>query len=321
MHSAALLTAFSRAGLMAGIALAAPICACAADVTADATPYVSDPSFLPRQGEFYTETSYDYVTRDEDWRPGGGVITEHYTANSNTFLQQIQYGITNRLSVGGYGSYADTSEQFNYTFQPSTEVDVSRFNNPTFNATYRALEQFESPVSVYVEALFSPAIVANAPGSGGINVFVNRELRFATSRGEMGLTLQGEIGASDDNAYTTSNPLNGVASDVTGQWNYFLAERSQLRLTQRWAINSGVVYSKDLGDSEQAAAGETYVIDSGTTVAPYVALVYAIVPSRANLALEYDHDFIGDDYRSGAINGTWTNQSQNIYELELFLRF
>jgi len=322
MHSADLVTKLSRTGLMLGIALTCPISAWAFDVTSDTTPYISDPSFLPRQGEFYSETTYGYSTREQNWQPNGGAINEHYSADSNSYRQQIEYGITDRFSVGGYGSYADTTQQYVYTFRPTSEIDTNQFNNPTFNATYRAIDQIQSPVSVYVEALFTPGIVANAPRSGGVDLYLNREIRIPTSQGQIGLTIQGEIGTSYDDAYTNTDPLTGVSRDYTDEWGWFVAARNQVRFTPRWAVNSGIVYSKDLGNSiGLAGIGDSYVVAPSATVAPYVAVVFGIVPNRVNLAFEYDHEFIGDSARSGAVNGTWTDRSQSIYEVDLFLRF
>jgi len=321
MDSAILISASSRT-LSICIAFACPMSAWALDAIPDNTPYISDPSFLPRQGEIYSETTYAYSTRDQDWQPSGGAVDEHYSANSNSYIEQVEYGITNRLSVGGQGSYADTAEHYNYSFRSATDADTNRFNNPTFNLTYRAINQLESPVSVYVEALFAPGIVDNAPHSAGVDLYVNRELSFPTAQGHIGLTIQGELGTSYDDAYTTNNPLSGIASDITGYWSYLFAARSQLRLTHRWAINSGVVYSRDLSNSViSPGVGDAYVAAPTTTVAPYAALVFGIVPNRVNLALEYHYEFIGDDHHSGASSGTWIDQSQSVYEMDLFLRF
>jgi len=322
MDSENLRRTFSSIGLTGMVAFAYPMSTWAFDFSPDNTPYLSDPSFLPRQGEVFLITTYDYTTREQDWQPAGGTINEHYSANANNYVQQAEYGVTSRLAVGATGSYTDTNGRYTYSSQPATEINTSRFDNPTFDLIYRAVGQLESPVSIYIEGLFVPGIVDNAPRAYGANLFVNREFGISTSQGQIGLTIQGELGTLYNDCYTSTDPISGSTSDVTGRWSYFFAARSQLRLTSHWALDSGFVYSRDLAYSVvPSVVTDTSFVAPEAIVAPYVDVAFDIVPRRLSLTFEYDHDFIGDDRRGGATDGTWINQSQNYYAVHLFLLF
>ena len=308
------MTKLSSAGLLVGVAIVWPLSASAIDLTPDTTRYLADPSFLPLQGQLYSETTYSHATRDSDWKPVGGIVNEHYSADTNNYVQEVSYGITDQLSVSGSGSYSAETSHTTFPFFPAQYTIVAKqFDNPAFALTYRAIQQTESSVSIDLQASFAPPIVANVPGSGSIAMFVSRELRS--------LTIQGEIGASYAGSYKTGYTVSGATTSITGQAGYFLAARSQLRLTPQWAINGGVVYSKYLHDTVSSVAFGSYVDTPGSSVTPYIALAYQIVPNKVDVAVEYDHGFIGNDNHSGSSNGNWINQSRNLYAAHLRLLF
>jgi hypothetical protein len=286
----------------------------ALDFTPDTTRYLSDPSFLPLQGQLYSETIYSRASRDEDWRPAGGRINEHYSADTNSYGQRFRYGLSDRLSVGASASYTDTNEHYTYLFRPRSNLDKSQLDSPTFSMTYRAIDQTDNPMSVDVEASVSPGIVDNEPRSSTVALFANRELGS--------VTIQGEGGAEYWSSYTTSHTLSGTPTNISSQWGYFLGARSQLRLTRGWAINSGIVYNKDLRNSlSQPAFGASYSNSAVATVTPFVTLCYDLIPGRFNLAFEYDHNFIGDESQGGSSNGAWIKQSRNLYAAHIRLLF
>jgi hypothetical protein len=308
------MTKFSSAGLMVGVAIVWPLSASAIDFTPDTTRYLSDPSFLPLQGQISTVTTYSHATRDIDWQPVGGIVNEHFSANTNNYAQGVSYGITDQLSVSGSGSYSAETAHTTFAFFPAEYTIVAKqFNNPAFDLTYRVVQQTESSVSIDLAASFAPPIVANVPGAGSVTMFVNRELRS--------LTIQGEIGANYAGSYKTGYTASGAPTSITSQSGYFFAAHSQLRVTPQWAINGGVTYSKYLHETVSSVAFGSYVDTPGSSVTPYFAVAYQIVPNRVNVAVEYDHGFIGNDNHGGSSNGNWINQSRNLYAAHLRLLF
>jgi hypothetical protein len=107
-----------------------------------------------------------------------------------------------------------------------------------------------------------------------------------------------------------------------GYWNYSAGLRSQVRLTDRFAVNSGVTYSNNSGIKFEDGFFRDSTDGSWT---PFVALNYDIVPGQVALAFEYQHAFIGDDRRSSSFsfgpNGKWANDDENLYAVHLRLAF
>jgi hypothetical protein len=319
------MTTLSRVALLAGMALACPGTALAMDFTPDTTRYLSDPSFLPLAGQVFSETTYNSTHVDEDWFGQGATVSgEHYAASGNHYIETLLYGISDRLSIEAVGEYDHSTFNYSFMFQGPLRTTRSQFADPTFGATYRLIDQTESPVSVDANASFTPAIVDDEPASGSIGLAVSQEMRS--------LTLQLEAATGYAGSYESIGTLYGSTNDIGGHWNFSLAARSQIRINPQLAINTGITYAKSLGYSVSSPFEIVYngVISVHTlkyterpdgTVSPFVALAYDIVPGQVNLAFEYDHLFIGDDHLGGATNGSWLNQSENLYAVHLRLLF
>lgn len=288
-----------------------PILADALDFTSDTTRYLSDPSFLATQGQFFSHTTAGRETVNEDWQPAGGAINTHYSAVSNTYSENISYGITDRLNIAVNAAYLDRNAQETFTLFSPINRDTSQFLNPYLIAVYRAIEQGENPISIDIQASVAPSIVNNEPGTIGASLFINRELRS--------FTVQGEFGLHHNDAYSNSETLGGTTNRYSDQWGYLIGLRSQFRLTSAWAINAGIIYTESNDYSEISPAN--YTSGDVSAVSPYVTVAYDLVPKSCNLALEYDHAVISNQNFSGGINGSWINQSSNSYYLHLRVLF
>ena len=302
--------------------LALSTAARAVDLTPDTTRYLSDPSFLPLEGQVYSETVYIHSDRDEDLF--SGLLKEHFSTTANEGEQILRYGLTDRLSLYVAGSYSGATQTSSgsydgFSFGP-TSTSRNDFNDPSFGATYRIVEQTDSPLSFDVTGTYSPSVVEHSSQSGQLSFFINRETRF--------ITIQGEAGARFIDSY--DGPGTAFAARQRDYWNYFFGIRSQMRLTDALAVNSGVVYSKN---TDIAYDGEFYNSQDGTWT-PFVSLSYGIVPGKVDVAFEYDHAFIGDTKQNGPIGpiglgmidrigpiGKFDNDSQNTYAVHLRLLF
>ena len=299
------------AGLLTASFTSLPAAAWTLNVTPDTTQYMSDPSFIPSAGQIYSETSYARTHGDYEFSSTLG-FSGSGSVHNNQFTQQIWVGVTNELSVRG----TDTYQSNNLTKQ---------FENPTFSILYRVIAQTRYPMSVDIEANYTPP-AATSSQSGGSTIYVSREMKS--------FTVQGEFGAT----------YNDPGSDFSHFWGYFAGLRSQWRFTDYWALNSGVVYSGRTGNSLSITDSNASSQSSSTrstsydgTVAPYVALAYEIWPTHANIAVEYQHSFIGDSHTNGASYFTQTNplvannnasysssdfnQSQDLFAIHLRLLF
>jgi len=308
-----------RSSVFASVALASiglsalPTAAHAVDLTPDSTRYLSDPSFLPLEGQVYSETVYLHTDRDEDLLLTSP-FKRHFSTTIDEGQQILRYGLTDRLSLYAAGSYSGTTQNASLSAGSlalgSSSVSRNSFDDPSFGATYRIIEQADSPVSFDVTGTYSPSAVEHSAQSGQVSLFVNRETRF--------ITIQGEAGASYIDAY--GGPDTALATRHNSYWNYFVGIRSQMRLTNDFAINSGVTYSKN---TDITYDGGSFRDSQDGTWSPFVSLSYGIVPGKVDVAFEYDHAFIGDTQRNGLIApiGKFDNDSQNLYAVHLRLFF
>jgi hypothetical protein len=301
------------AGLLTSCLIATPCAAWEFDLTPDTTQYLADPSFIPMAGQIFSETTYGHNTIDEDNRQPNGVIGVHYSSNANLYSQELAYGITDWLWVHASGEYVtrNASEQFPEGFSNSSSF--SGFTNPTFGVNARVLTQRASHVSVDVALNYTPPVADNYGQSGSVSVSVNREMRS--------LTLQAEAAVTYNDSYTATN--FGSTRTNGSDWTYSLAFRSEWRFLNRWAINSGVVYSQQSDETNSfPGTNNSYSNSYGGTVSPYAALAFDVWPNHANIAFEYDHYFLGDDKQSGTfVSGTWVNQAEDLYAVHLRLLF
>jgi hypothetical protein len=286
----------------------------ALDLSSDSTAYISDPSFLPRQGQFFSYTTFSREVFDEDWQPAGRGIVEHYNADTDTYAERLAFGITDRLTVAVAASYFDRDSHYTFKVRPSVTEDIGLFDDPNFSAVYRAIEQNPGPVAVDIAASFAPGIAYDVPGSGSLSLRVNRV--------DHAITVQGEIGTRYYGSYSTTDTLSNEPSRLGGEWTYFIGARGQFRPVPRWAINAGVVYTEDLSYSvTRTPPYANYTDGSDASVGPYIALAYDLVPRRCSLDIQYAHDFISDRNLSGGINGSWISQSRDIYSVHLRVLF
>jgi hypothetical protein len=157
----------AQVAALALIGLAAfPAPAQAVDLTPDTTRYLSDPSFLPAEGQIYSETTYSHADRSEDFKFADGFRSEHHSSGTDRYSQTFGYGVTDRLSLSASGSYSDAQDHYSFADGGSSSPRRSDFDNPSFAITYRAIEQTDSPVSVDVKGSYSPAAVGQTSQSG-----------------------------------------------------------------------------------------------------------------------------------------------------------
>jgi hypothetical protein len=123
------------------------------------------------------------------------------------------------------------------------------------------------------------------------------------------LTLLAEVGANHSDSYNGSDTMDDV-------WEYYYEMASQLRFAKRWALNSGITFSKTTSQTA-VSNGNTTNYSYDMNVDPYVAIQYGLVPNKVVLGLQYAHGFTGDEHLSGYYNGTWTDRSGDTVALHL----
>lgn len=292
-----------------------PFPAHAFDWTPDTTRYLSDPAFLPGQWQVESLSQYEYSNHNETWKNLAGAKTEHYFDVGNKLSQSFFLGLTDRLRLSGSADYSASRSKYNYYgTQPTFESSDHAFSDPSFGLTYRAIDQRSSPISVDGSLRYTPAVNSGTGQTEYVEVAVSREMKSAT--------ILGFVAATHYDSYSTPDVFSATTQSVGSSWLYNVGIDTQLRLSRRCDVNSGFSININANRSySNAALGNAFLDEHGASFEPYVTLLFQIVPNRAVAGLQYEHDFIGDDHRSGSFNGTWTDQAENIYTANLRLLF
>ena len=283
-----------------------PVQCWAFDWSPDTTRYLSDPSFIPSKGQLESVSSFEYSNTNEDWRYISGVVTQHYFSKKDLYTQNFIYGVTSRLRLNADASFSESKSKDTYTNSSSpTEFESHGFNNPSFGALYRLIEQKKIPFNFDGYFHYTPDIVYNGEEVIGGEFHISRELKS--------LTVQASAGF---------NHFSPAKSSFGSYWGYNVGVESQLRLSKRWAINSGVAVNQltDLSVNNTTSR-ISYLEKHDGTVTPYATLHFSVIPNRVVLGLRYSHAFIGDATDTGYYKGAWINQSQNMYSALLRVLF
>jgi hypothetical protein len=291
-----------------------PVAGWAIDLTPDPSWYLSDPAALTLKGRIESLSAFAYSETNETWENLSGVKSEHFLNANDQVTQTFFYGITDRLQIGAAANWSNSHDTYTYTASPTFESSKSGFGNPTFGATYRIVEQGRSPVSVDGTLQYSPAIGSDTGAAEYGKIAVSRKMKS--------LTIQEYVSAKYYEAYDTVDEFNESTRSDGSYWDYQLGTATQLRLSDHWAINSGFAINFNSNQSNADATSHfAYTDRHDSSVEPYVGIQYEIMPNRMIVGIEYEHDFIGDDHRSGTNNGMWTDQSRDFYAANLRLLF
>lgn len=263
---------------------------------------VSDPMYLPLEGQVFGSTEYLYGSATQDVYNAAHVRTAKQTVDSNAILQSFQYGITNELSAFGSIGYDPSITTKVSAPGGHTSEERSGWVDPNFGLTYRAVDQAAgAPVSWDFTALYSPdAFDAKSPtlnhdgsvGRGG------QEVDLSTRIGHVwnDFTLAGEFHANYDGKRDIADAGTGAMHSISSNWNYMIDLASQYRFTDRFSLNAGAgyrfAYDEDVLNPGPALGRSVHVAGTPSVNA---SLNYAFIPNQVVGSLEYEHRFNGDE--------------------------
>ncbi|HWY13909.1 MAG TPA: hypothetical protein VNX86_02070 [Rhizomicrobium sp.] len=236
-------------------------------------------AYLTQKGALLSEAIYEYETSSAN--TSGGV---NGPSNSQTTLQQattlFEYGITNDLAVG-----AEISGIFE-TFKQEPEsgpATSSHWSDPTFLGLYRVADQADAPLTAFLRASYSPAIVKNAQDVVDLGGTVIREQDIYAIAGVFDATYRGQ-------SPSISLPGNEGTVKLGSDWRYNAALQSQAGLGDRWSAGLAAGYQFSYGRPEFLnSTTESLHVAS----IPYVSLSasYLVIPDQFRISLSYHHYF------------------------------
>jgi len=289
----------SKWWLMA-LGLAAALPARALDATPETARIVSDPLYLPLEGQIYGATAYHWSSTTQDAFDATGAQTSSSQITGNALAQQFQYGLTDDLALRLDWGYDWRSASRHLVPSGVVVRSSSGWTDPTFGVTWRAIDQSASPFSLDLRADYSPdAFPAKS---------ATTEDEGTIARGgqtvDLGLTLGHEtraftIAALFDANYLGSrkveNQGTGGFTTTDSLWNYRLGLDTQTRLSDVLSINAGAghTFAND-ATLFNSNTGLTHISQGGDFTDLNVALNYHFVPNVVVGSLGYQHNFYDD---------------------------
>jgi hypothetical protein len=300
----------------------------AQDYTPDATRILSDPTYLPLQGQIFGSSEYQWESTTQDVFNSAGALTESQRIVSNPLTQLAEYGVTDDLALRfqmGYDPSART------TTNPVGGASFSNTNqgwtDPNFGVTYRVLDERDNPVSFDLRGSYSPdaftAISATDTEDGTV-ALGGQYADFGASLGHetRSFTIAGNFDAEYYGHRNVENLTTDANVDTGSLWAYQLGLATQTRLTDQFSFNAGVAhtlgYDANVFNEATTVAHTSHV---GGVTNLNAALNYHFIPNTVVGSLEYQHNFSGGQnniYAATPASDTEIHdRSQNILGVQL----
>jgi hypothetical protein len=256
---------------------------------------LSDPLYLPLKGQVYGATVYTLdMPKGDNFK--NGVNTGSFNAADNLIDQTFAYGVLNSLTVRmslGYGMNSRDSTAA--TTGDVTTGSSSGFNDPTFSATIRVLDEPRSPIILNLTASYSPNAFASETAGGTSNGTIARGgqatgLSFAVGRVTKSFTIAATGTSTYDGPQTTELLSNGTATTSGAYWSYGMGLATQTRFTDRVSLDAGVSFgTAGTYDVSNIDTGNSHTYAPPTARTLNLALNYHLKPNRAVASFTYSY--------------------------------
>ena len=322
-------------GLVVGAAMLLPLTAEAqvnppASSGAEDARIISDPLYLPLQGQFYGATVYT-LSKPQGDNNKGGIQTGTFTSSNSLFDQTFAYGITRDLTVRvtvGYGW--NERDSTSAVTGDVTNGNSQGFSDPTIGVTYRVLDELRFPIILDVSGSYSPNAIDATSSGGGMDGNVARggqaagfsvALGRVTNRFTIAMTAGGTFVGQE----TTELLSNGTSTLSDSHWNYSVGVATQTRFSPRVSLNlaASLATTGSYGVAN-VQSGNPRVSEGPDTRSVDTALNFHLVPNRFVAALTYAYNNYTDStntFPKPASNTSVTNRFGNVVGVSLMYAF
>ena len=258
---------------------------------------LSDPLFLPTQGQISGQTGYSQAKTDYDGINSAGLETSSTQSRSYNWNQSFAYGLSNDFTLRLSGSWAHTTADATSDKTGIVSSTCDRgFADPTLGATWRLVEQSAArPFDFDLAASYSPNSIALRTGSGAqvgtvasgrqtalVSAGIGREMRAMSLQLVVSSTYLGQ------RSYEALS--NGDQHSEESRWEYGMALNTQTRFTSRDSLNVNI--TDTVNRSYQAAddtAGTSWNTTPANSVAISAALNHHFIPDHLVGTLFYTY--------------------------------
>lgn len=247
---------------------------------------LSDPLALPPGGQFYVTSGYMRGQESyDDFAASGGAAKSKVSSGSNSFDQELWYGVTPRLSLDVSENYSGVTRITQYLpNNGSGSYGAHGWMDPGFGVTWRALDQrFLLPADVDLTAEYSPNVIAAqiAP-SGGSEALARQRASLGAAIGTERRNLSVQLAANA--IYLGTAHVLDSSTDQTdvqnAELNYSLAVNSQTRLDSRSSINLDLGYDFDGNQRISHGSGDVFTVQKADALDLGTSFNYHLIPNR-----------------------------------------
>lgn len=297
----------------------------------DAYRVLSDPAYLPWQGQVMGSSSYVDAATYEGVENYQYLNRDTRAIYSGQWAQSFTGGITDDLAVRLGDTYI-LQEEDTTPAGGSTESTYSQGPaDPTVGVTWRVVDQEDQDdmeghfnwdwIASYSPDLFEDRAASptedGTNGRGGQSVSVGTALSWVIPN----FTLYSEYEATYLGARDTTN-ANDTVTDYGSYWRDSLGLNTQTRFSARFSFNVGITgyWNGDYsGQNENTGVG--FVAGGGNEIAANAALNFHFVPDVLVGSLTYTNDIYSDRsyaYPNNPTSDTTTvNEDSNAFGVRL----
>jgi hypothetical protein len=252
---------------------------------------LSDPAYLPMQGQWYGSTGFDISESHADAYDSAGARTATRKGWEDEFTQELEYGITNDIAVRVSDSYAPYDKHKDaFAAGGFSDSGRSGFHDPSVGVTWRVIDQANrNPLNLDLLADYKANLIdarTNNVAEGG----QSGEFGAALSKVMPGFTVYGKAVAD---WYGTQSQFNPATSDFVREesyWDYLVDLDTQTRLNDLFSIDAGIGYV--FANNARVAnftSGVNHIAEPGDGLKLNAALNYQVVPNTLVASLTYDY--------------------------------
>lgn len=275
---------------------------------------LSDPAYLPMQGQWYGSSAFDMAERSADVFDSTNTKTATRDGWEDEIVQVLGYGITNDLSVNVQDSYVPYDKgKDTFTAGGLSEHERSGFHDPAIGLTWRALDQANQPVNLDLIANYRMNLI-NARSTNVAEGGQSGQFGLAVSKVMPMFTIYGQALAEWYGTQSQFNPVSTNFVREASYWDYLLNLQTQTRITHRFSFNAGIGYVfANSAQVQNFGTGVTHITDPGNGLKLNAALNYAVMHNVvASLTYDYTRDNTDKElFATPALDTSLRNHNDN----------
>jgi hypothetical protein len=307
-----------------------PMGAEAFDLTPNVSRVISDPSYLPLEGQLFASTEYSYGNTSSNTNNYLKTLSSSNNTISNVIIQDFAFSFTDDFTLRVTDSYEWLNSNTTDTSGGNTVTNSNGLVDPTFGVTWRFLDETRNLINWDLIGAYAPNLIQAESASedeigtvarGGDTEMLGTALSYKSQ--DFTLYLEGTMTYLDNR--NVLNPANGITTNYNSSWQYYLDVSTQTRFSNQWSVNLALAQTFiDNVNASYTNGGGTliaYTRVPGGVTDLIGSLNFQAVPDKFVISAIYNHNFynIGSTtYATVPTSDTTTfNKGEDVFSGEL----